>query len=58
MQITPEILEKNRESLIAERDGYLAEAERLRAQATAVEGAIRLAEHLLALAKKPEETNG
>lgn len=58
MQITPEIIEKNRESLIAERDGYLAEAERLRAQATAVEGAIRLAEHLLALAKKPEEPNG
>lgn len=55
MQITVEILERNHAALIAERDGYLDEAERLRAQATGAEGAIRIVEHLLALAQKAEE---
>lgn len=55
MQITTEILERQRAALVTERDGYLAEAEDLRAQATGVEGAIRIVDHLLTLARKPEE---
>lgn len=54
MQITADILESNRSALVTERDGYLAEAERLRGQATAVEGAIRILDHLLALARRTE----
>lgn len=57
MQITAEILEKNRASLVAERDRYLEEAEALRGQATGCEGAIRIIDHLLALARKPEGKN-
>lgn len=55
MEITPEVLEANRDALVAERDGYLEESERLRAQATAVGGAIRIVEHLLELARAPED---
>lgn len=58
MQITPEILEANRAALVAERDAHVADAERASAQATAVEGAIRILDHLLALAQKPEDANG
>jgi len=57
MKITVEILEANRTALVAERDGYIEESERLRAQATGVEGAIRIVDHLLDLARKPEESN-
>ena len=57
MKITVEILEANRSALVTERDGYLDESERLRAQATGVEGAIRILDHLLALARKPEGSN-
>ena len=55
MQITTEILERQRAALVTERDGYLAGAEDLRAQATGVEGAIRIVDHLLAVAQKEEE---
>jgi hypothetical protein len=55
MKITVELLEKNREALIVERDGYLQDSERALGQATAVGGAIRLLEHLIDLARKPEE---
>ena len=55
MKITVEILEANRAALVAERDAHLADADRASAQATAVEGAIRLADHLLEVARKPEE---
>lgn len=55
MQITREILEKNKAALVAERDGYLAEAERLGAQATGCEGAIRVVDHMLAVLDKPED---
>lgn len=58
MQITPDILEANRAALVAERDAHVADAERASAQATAVEGAIRILDHLLALAQKPEDANG
>jgi hypothetical protein len=54
MQITTELLEKQRAALVTERDGYLEEAENLRAQATGVEGALRIIDHLLTLARKPE----
>lgn len=54
MNITREILEKNRAALVAERDGYLAESERLAAQATGCEGAIRVVDHLLEALAKPE----
>ena len=55
MQITEAILEENRTALVAERDAHLADAERASANATAVEGALRILDHLLALARKPEE---
>ncbi len=58
MLITVEILEKNREALVAERDGHLADSENALAQATACGGAIRVLEHLLELARKPEEGEG
>lgn len=45
------------EWLVAERDAHLADAERASANATAVEGAIRILDHLLSLAQKPEETH-
>lgn len=54
MQITREFLEKQRAALVAERDGYLAEAERIAAQATGCEGALRIIDHLLGLIDKPE----
>ena len=54
MKITRELLEKQKAALVAERDGYLAEAEALRAQATGCEGALRIVEHLLGLIDKPE----
>jgi hypothetical protein len=54
MQITTELLEKQRAALVTERDGYLEEAENLRAQATGVEGALRIIDYLLTLARKPE----
>lgn len=57
MKITREILEKQRAALIAERDGYLAEMERLAGQATGCEGAIRVVEHLLAVEEKTEVPN-
>lgn len=57
MLITPEILEANRAALITERDGYLEEAERLRAQATGVEGAVRILDHLIELTQKPEASH-
>lgn len=49
MVITVEILTANRDALVVERDGYLA-------QATAVGGAIKILEHLLELAGKPDES--
>lgn len=55
MQITAEIIEDNRKALVAERDAHLADAERAGANATATEGAIRILDHLLALARKTEE---
>lgn len=55
MQLTAEILTSNRDALVKERDGYLAEAARLRDQATAVNGAIRICEHLLGLIEQPEQ---
>lgn len=54
MKITREVLEKQRAALITERDGYLAEMERLAGQATGCEGALRVVEHLLGLIDKPE----
>ena len=55
MQITEAILEDNRKALVDERDAHLADAERASANATAVEGAIRVLDHLIALARKPED---
>jgi hypothetical protein len=55
MKITVEILEANRAALVVERDAHLADAERATGQATAVEGAIRIVDHLLDIARKPGE---
>lgn len=55
MKITLEVLEANREALTKERDGYLAESERLVAAATGCEGALRVLSHLIALVQKPDE---
>ena len=60
MKITVEILGANRAAFVAERDAHLADAEKASANATAVEGAIRVIDHLIELAQKPEPeaTNG
>ena len=60
MKITLEVLEANRDALVKERDGYLAESDRLLGQATGCAGALRVLDHLIALAQRPEteETSG
>lgn len=55
MKITVELLEANLAALVAERDGHLADSERALGQATAVGGAIRVVEHLIEVARRPEE---